>query len=95
MKHTQTCPNCSHRRFAVLREFKIPERDINSARDIPVVVLEHGLERRTELGRFEVWICERCGLTEWYACGLQGLLALAEKYPSEVMIVDGDQGPYR
>lgn len=98
MKHSRTCPKCAHRRFAVIPKFDIPDqRSRNLAADVAVVTIEHGLSDRTELGHFEVWICERCGLTEWYAQGLQGLLALAQAHPDEVQVVDatGTETPFR
>ncbi len=58
----------------------------------------HGWEKKLVAGAFEVWICSACGLTEWYAGGVNETLAkLSRIEGSGVAYVDGDAGvpPYR
>lgn len=94
MRHSQRCPKRQHRVFAVIPKFDIPDHDSsNLARDVPVVSVERGLSRRIHQGHFEVWICERCGLSEFYAVGLEGLAATAQQYPGDVRIVDATGKP--
>ncbi len=93
MKHSQTCPKCAHRRFAVIPKFDIPnQRSSNGTEDVPVVTVGTGWSR-LERGHFEVWICERCGLTEWYAVNLHGLFDVAQQHPDDIRIVDGTARP--
>ena len=48
---------------------------------------------RVERGHFEVWVCERCGFSEFYAQNLQGLFEIAQRFPGEVMIVAAPETP--
>jgi hypothetical protein len=54
-------------------------------------VCRPGSGPRVAAGRFELWICVSCGLTEWYAANVnEALAALAQNPQSGVVYVDGD-----
>jgi hypothetical protein len=57
----------------------------------------HELGARQEDGTFEVWICTKCGLTDWYAVDVNtALTVLSRTHGSGVQLVDGEsQTPYR
>jgi predicted nucleic-acid-binding Zn-ribbon protein len=94
MKHTQRCPKCAHRRFAVIPKYDVPyQRSSNRTEVMPAISVDGGFSDRLDLGWFEVWICERCGLTEWYAQGLAGVYELAQQRPDEVQIIDATGQP--
>lgn len=97
MRHTQVCPKCNGRRFAVQPKFHIPSHDSsNGTERVPVAAVSTGWKRAT-LGHFEVWSCLRCGFTEFYAA-LGDMEAFAERFPDEVRIVDTTpprSGPHR
>jgi predicted nucleic-acid-binding Zn-ribbon protein len=95
MKHSLTCPKCAHRRFAVVPRFDIPSHDSeNGTEFIPVVSVRTG-SKRVERGHFEVWVCERCGFSEFYAQNLHGLFDVAQRFPGEVLIVAAVEAPPR
>ena len=85
MKHTQKCPKCEGREFAV-----------NTQEIAPINLTTH-VDGDIKRGSFEAWICLGCGYSEFYARGLSGIRELAAKAPHQLRIVDATpkDGPYR
>ncbi|MFK7989390.1 MAG: hypothetical protein AB8I08_25465 [Sandaracinaceae bacterium] len=97
MRHTQVCPKCNGRRFAVQPKFSIPSYAYsNGTHVLPAVSVCTGW-KRSELGHLEVWSCLKCGFTELYAA-IGAMEQVARQFPEEVRIVDRTpptNGPHR
>jgi predicted nucleic-acid-binding Zn-ribbon protein len=106
VKTTETCPKCRSRKIIVVEE--VTHKDPEMARTIRVPMVADEVANRdegffasanviVEAGTFDVWICNECGYTEWYATKLGELRALAER-SGKVRFIDrepGEGGPYR
>jgi hypothetical protein len=82
----------------------LPNSDVSESTIVlPAVTLPRDSSRRDhwsmqKLGKFETWICVRCGYTEFYAYGPEDPEMLAKQFPEQLRIVDAEapaQGPYR
>ncbi|MFB1485248.1 hypothetical protein [Corallococcus sp. RDP092CA] len=55
---------------------------------------EHGRGAKMEVGHFTAWICAECGLTDWFAVGVQEALARLASVPnSGVSLIEHEQSP--
>ena len=103
MRSNQTCPKCVGQKFLVTDELRQPDERGDGTHALRAVTLRwenvFGEGVRPELGRFETWICLRCGFTELYAQKLpHDIEAIAKQHPDQLRIVDAGppkQGPYR
>lgn len=107
MKHTNTCPKCQSAHIWVIE--KVGERDdraTDAVRPAPVTTLVVPPKEKSfwdsgtlrEVGTFEVWICEHCGFTEWYAQNVNDQLAqLAADPRNRIRRAKGNAsgGPFR
>ena len=99
MRTTLRCRSCESRKLWRIDPVMLPQFDSRNAMyTLPVVcrselgdTATHGWGKRQEHGRFEVWICAGCGLTEWYAVDVnESLKRLSREPGSGVSYVDGD-----
>ena len=85
------CPGCGGRKL--LHVTKVLDRAHGGARSLAVA--QKGAFRERSLGEFQVYICQGCGLVEWYVPDLSGIVADGET----VRELDGNapdpRGPYR
>lgn len=91
MRATQRCPKCANTKFVVTARFCQPDHgSANSVEPFPAVTVTVPgfLGDRELFGRFETWICARCGLTEFYAYELGDIERAARERPDQVRIVD-------
>lgn len=102
VKATQTCPKCQSRRLVVVDEVRQPISGTTELQPLypAAAVTARGIfgAEVGAGGRFEAWICAKCGFTEWYASGLEDLVTLSRLARSGVRVVDGEvdaEGPYR
>ena len=97
MRSTQTCPECSGKRFLVMPKLQvISQRGTGIAH---ALVVNKGWSGEHS-GTFETWTCLGCGYTALYASGidLTRLDELCREFPEQVRVVDATppkQGPYR
>jgi predicted nucleic-acid-binding Zn-ribbon protein len=106
MKTSQTCPKCSSKKLFVIDTFQMKDHEVGShLQPLYVVATKYNAGpgmfgdnyKRVDAGSFEVWVCSGCGLTEWYATGVNDALAqLASEPESGVRFIDGGEpGVYR
>jgi predicted nucleic-acid-binding Zn-ribbon protein len=109
MKQTQSCLKCQATKIFVVDEVHRRHEIDSGVSVVPVTVTAaHVTMRATgvfgesneptivEAGRYEAWICARCGYTEWYATRLEELAVVAAT-SSAVRVIERDVvgGPYR
>jgi predicted nucleic-acid-binding Zn-ribbon protein len=99
MRSTQTCPECSGKKFAVTKEFAQPiPRTTYGRYTFPAITVEDSSGTQG-LGMFEAWICLHCGFTRFYAHDLpHDIEAIIKGHPAQWRVVDAtppEQGPYR
>jgi predicted nucleic-acid-binding Zn-ribbon protein len=106
MRESETCPKCRSRKLFVVKEVGNEHADYAKTVPLPVAVvtlptgggLLGGSAKVVQAGRFEAWVCSKCGLTEWYAHDLEEIARLAET-SSGVRVIDHEAetgaGPYR
>jgi predicted nucleic-acid-binding Zn-ribbon protein len=100
LKRDLACPHCECRQVWHIAEMH--ERGEAAPFEKPIAPINVVLQQKffklySGTGRFETYICKRCGFTEWYAHGLD------ELKPDEangVFLIDGEEvdrnrGPYR
>ncbi len=99
MRTSLRCRSCDSRKLWRVDPVMLPQfHTRNALYRLPVVCRSefgstdpHGWGERQEHGRFEVWICAGCGLTEWYAVDVNESLSRLSREPSSgVSYVDGD-----
>jgi predicted nucleic-acid-binding Zn-ribbon protein len=99
MRTSRRCVKCQCPRLWHIDPVLLPDTDSrNSVELLPGITrLASGsavgtdLGKRTEAGRFEVWICTACGYTEWYAHQVNEALAWLTRNPrSGVHYYDAD-----
>jgi hypothetical protein len=85
------CPGCGGRKL--LHVTKILDRADGGTKTLAIT--QTGGFRHRSLGEFQVYICQGCGLVEWYVPDLSGIVADGET----VRELDGSApdpaGPYR
>ena len=85
------CPGCGGRK---LLHTKVLDRAHHSGSKT-LAVAQKGTFRERSIGEFQVYICQGCGLVEWYVPDLSGIVADGET----VRQLDGSApdpaGPYR
>ena len=107
MKATKSCPKCASKHLLVVPDVAGVHHDYPTMKTVP---MQFAMEVRTNkkgvfasateiatAGRFEAWVCAKCGFTEWYVKNVSALAALAAR-SSTVKVVGGDDdesGPYR
>jgi len=106
LKRDLTCPHCGRRKFwriekiqerTVWPDFPAEEGRVADLHEEPAplaVVLKVRGRHFESLGRFETWICNACGFTEWYAQGLERLRADPEE-GVHLLDFEKQEGPYR
>ena len=107
MRESKTCPKCRSRKIFVVKEVGNEHAEYSKTVPLPVAVVElesgggffGGSSKICQAGRFEAWVCAKCGFTEWYAGGLAEIERLAKK-SSGVRIIDEEEAgpasePYR
>lgn len=95
MKYTHECPKCHSRQLWQIDEVRQPQFDCCNL-VFPMVVT--AVEGRYEAGKLELWVCARCGFSEWYAKEANDMLrALAGMPGSGVRWIDTtpQRGPFR
>jgi predicted nucleic-acid-binding Zn-ribbon protein len=98
LKRDLACPHCECRQIWHVAEMH--ERGEAAAFEKPIAPLNVVLQQKffklyNGVGKFETFICKRCGFTEWYAHGLD---ELKEDPQNGVFSLDGsakDEGPFR
>ncbi len=105
MRQSLRCPKCTCRKLWRMYPFMVDDMDSSNVVKVLAGVARFaggttkgGLGKKIQRGAFEVWICSACGLTEWYAAGVNEALAdLSRVHDSGVAFVDGDAGaaPFR
>jgi len=98
LKRDLACPHCECRQVWHIAEMH--ERGEAAAFEKPIAPLNVVLQQKffklyNGVGKFETFICKRCGFTEWYAHGLE---ELKEDPQNGVFSLDGsakDEGPFR
>lgn len=98
LKRDLACPHCECRQIWHISEMH--ERGEAAAFEKPIAPLNVVLQQKffklyNGVGKFETFICKRCGFTEWYAHGLE---ELKEDPQNGIFSLDGnakDEGPYR
>ena len=77
------CTKCGHGQWLAISPFTL----VDSYRDrigvMPVLVTQAAAE---PVGSFRALVCLGCGFTEWYALGLEKLVANAAKAPNAQVI---------
>jgi predicted nucleic-acid-binding Zn-ribbon protein len=91
VKQTHACPKCEHRRVWHIDEVT---ETAHGGTLVPLSVTVDvgkwtGLNRK---GRFELYICQRCGYAEWYAKQLEELKSDPKRGIRLIEAPDGD-GP--
>lgn len=85
------CPGCGGRK---LLHTKVLDRAHHSGSKT-LAIAQKGTFREQSIGEFQVYICQGCGLVEWYVPDLSGIVADGET----VRELDGNApdrgGPYR
>lgn len=85
------CPGCGGRKL--LHATKILDRAHAGAKTLAVA--QKGGFRERSLGEFQVYICQACGLVEWYVPDLSGLVANGETVRELDGTAPDPTGPYR
>jgi predicted nucleic-acid-binding Zn-ribbon protein len=82
MKKTLVCPKCEGRVLWRIESMRIPTYDQQSMKaafsgaPAPLALtVRSGWSGHQTAGGFETFICKACGYTEWYAHGLEELVA--------------------
>jgi len=98
MKSTLVCPKCQSRQIWIIDEVRQPRcDDMSVANPVNVTSVERP-SYRLDVGRFEAWVCVKCGFTEWYAkLADAALTMLAQDPASGVRMMDttSERGPFR
>lgn len=85
------CPGCGGRKL--LHATKVLDRSSGGAKTLAVT--QTGAFRERSVGEFQVYVCQGCGLVEWYVPDLSGIEVDGET----VRQLDGSapdpDGPYR
>ena len=91
MRAQTRCPACGNRR--ILHADKVLDRDAGSLNELALI--QTSVWSGKGAGRFEVFICTQCGLTEWYVKDLAEL-AQQEKHFAVIDATPKEEsGPYR
>jgi predicted nucleic-acid-binding Zn-ribbon protein len=106
MRTSETCPKCGSRKIYVVDdvhhahpEHGYPMRfRVTSARLHPSgVPAPDDHPTWVSAGQWQIYVCARCGYTEWYAHALRELATLADT-TGAVRVIDRsseERGPYR
>lgn len=103
MKTSGACPKCSCAKLYVVEEVTQPDNESSnstvpffmqaarlSQRDTGVT---EGTSYRSQVGKFETWICSGCGFTEWYAKDLNEIGLLARHWGGGIRVVTSPPRP--
>lgn len=100
VKKTQRCVKCQGQRLWVIERFRIPGEYLGGV-ELPVVVNQEepakffAMSRAMPQGSFELWVCEACGYSEFWAKGLSGLRENPEAGVRLVDTTPQPSGPFR